>query len=267
MALLCTRRGELSNWKGCAAANGSRNAVFAAFLAQDGITGPSDVFEGKYGLWDVVGRFDWQFSVGDGAPHRVTQSHMKCFPLVYHAQPVAWVGLDARPRLRVQDISEIEIETYRLAVEMNGTDPSRWAPQTRETADHSIPYLVAAVLVARDFNDDVFSDMRLRDPRILGLLGKLELKEDADLTRQFPGKNACRIEVLTRSGERKVSQTENASGHYNNPMTDEEVCAKFRNLARCQLSAPQIESALGALWQLDTTENLDAIFEAVKTGP
>ena len=103
MALFRTRRGELSHWKGCAAANGARNAVFAAYLARDDFTGPTEVFEGKYGLWEAVGRFDWQFPMDDGAPHKITQTHMKCFPIVYHAQPVAWAGLEraAACRLRI----------------------------------------------------------------------------------------------------------------------------------------------------------------------
>ena len=147
MALFRTRHGELSHWKGCAAANGSRNAVFATFLAQDDFTGPADAFEGKHGLWDIVGRFDWQPGVGPGAPHLVARTHMKCFPTAYHPQSVAWAGLDIRARLRVQDISEIRIETYRLAVEICGSDPSRWAPKTHETADHSLPYVLAIALL------------------------------------------------------------------------------------------------------------------------
>jgi 2-methylcitrate dehydratase len=59
LALFQTRCGNLSSWKGCAGANASRNAVFAAFLAKDGFTGPHEVFEGKCGLWDVAGKFVW----------------------------------------------------------------------------------------------------------------------------------------------------------------------------------------------------------------
>ncbi|MBI4191215.1 MAG: MmgE/PrpD family protein [Betaproteobacteria bacterium] len=78
MALFQTPCGDLSGWKGCAGGNASRNALFAAFLAQDGFTGPAAVFEGKCGLWDIVGRFDWQVTAGPDVPLRVTQTHIKC---------------------------------------------------------------------------------------------------------------------------------------------------------------------------------------------
>ena len=68
-----TRRGDLSSWKGCAGANASRNAVFAAMLAREGFTGPTAVFEGEGGLWDIVGRFEWPLpAIPAGRPNPST---------------------------------------------------------------------------------------------------------------------------------------------------------------------------------------------------
>jgi 2-methylcitrate dehydratase len=103
LALEQTRRGELSTWKGCAAANASRNAVFAAILAADGFTGPSDVFEGRSGLWNALGRFDWDLPQHGGA-QRILRTHIKLLPVCYHGQSAAWAALELHPHVRIGDI-------------------------------------------------------------------------------------------------------------------------------------------------------------------
>ena len=97
MALAQSRRGHLSSWKGCAGANASRNAVFAALLAKQGFTGPPAVFEGEGGLWDVIGRFDWPLPED---AHMITQTHVKTLPVCYHGQSAVLAALDLRsPRV------------------------------------------------------------------------------------------------------------------------------------------------------------------------
>ena len=158
------------------------------------------------------------------------------------------------------------IFTYWRAWEIIGREPEKWRPTTREAADHSLPYIIAAVLIDRGFSDEIFSDERLRDPRIRQLIDKIEVKEDVELTRRGPECLPCRMEIKTRSGERKVAQTDYPRGHYKNPMTDEEVNAKFRNLAQRALPQERIAQALDALCRLDAAPDLDAIFSAVQTG-
>jgi len=261
MTMFRTRRGELAHWKGCAAANGARNAVFAAYLAQDDFTGPTEVFEGKYGLWDAVGKFDWKINIGDGAPHRISQTHMKCFPLVYHAQPVAWAGLDARPRLRVDDIRDIQIETYRLAVEMNGTDPSRWAPKTRETADHSLPYILAIALLDGAVSAQSFLEARLKDPAVLGLMSRIKVSEDTSLTAQYPASAPCRVTIRLADGSNVVSEIVNPKGHISNPMSDADIDNKFRECFKGYGGDEACEHALRELWALEHCTDIGQVLK------
>ena len=128
MALLQTRHGDLSSWKGCAGANASRNAVFAALLAQEGFTGPADVFEGQFGLWNVVRKFDWKLP--GGKSHMTAHTHIKSLPVCYHGQSSVLCALEMRPRVRLLDIREIHVESYGAAVRMMGSDATRWAPAT-----------------------------------------------------------------------------------------------------------------------------------------
>ena len=127
-----------------------------------------------------------------------------------------------------------------------------------------MPYIIAATLIDRAFSDEVFADERLRDPRIQQLMDKIEVKEDKEITRQFPDKLKCRIEIATKGGGRKIAETDYPRGHYKNPMNDDEVNTKFRGLAQRALSKDGVERALDALWQLDSAKDLGAIFKAVK---
>src|SRR5687768_8049836 len=249
MALVQTRRGELSSWKGCAGANASRNAVFAAMLAQEGFTGPAAVFEGEGGLWDIVGRFDWPLPASPGA--MIGQTHLKSLPICYHGQSAVLGALELKPRVRVQDIVEIHVESYRTAVHMMGSDASRWAPTTRETADHSMPYVVATALIDGEVTADSFAPARLADPALAALMGKVKVSESADLSALYPEAAPSRVSFRLASGEVLTSEVKYPKGHAKSPMQDVEVEQKFRQLFAAFGSAAQCDAALRALWELD----------------
>lgn len=269
IALEATRRGKLSMWKGCAAGNAARNAVFAALLAAEGMTGPEQPIEDERGLYGLVGKFELAPFAGDGRPYRITQSSLKYFLSEYHSQSPITAALQLQPQVKVEDIEAVTIHTQWFTWYEIGSEPEKWHPTTRETADHSLPFIIAAVLIDGRFSDEIFSEERLGDPRIHQLADRISVKEDAEFTRQFPHAVHCRIEIATKSGERKLAAVEHPRGHFNNPMTDDEVNAKFRSLAERVLPRAQTEHALQLLWKLDAATNFSAIFEAVqiKEGP
>ena len=142
-----TRKGDLSHWKGCASASAARAAIFATLLAQRGVTGPSDIFEGKQGLWSVMERFELAGLPEWPAMSTIRHTYLKNLAVCYHAQAAAQAAVQLHSRVDNKDIESITIAAYEEAVRMIGSDPSRWAPQTRETADHSLPFIVATCLV------------------------------------------------------------------------------------------------------------------------
>jgi 2-methylcitrate dehydratase len=74
----------------------------------------------------------------------------------------------------------------------------------------------------------------------------------------------CRIEIRTRGGAVKTASVDYPRGHHRNPMSDEEVNAKYRGLAQRVLPEQAAGRLLEALWQIDTAPNLDAVFEAAR---
>jgi 2-methylcitrate dehydratase len=98
------------------------------------------------------------------------------------------------------------------------------------------------------------------------MASRISVNEDKDYSRQFPGKIPCRIELRTKSGKELVAEVDYPRGHTRNPMTDEEVSAKFRMLAGRKLPKAQVERALATMWAFDKAEGLDALFESVRIG-
>ncbi len=256
MALTQTRRGDLSSWKGCAGANASRNAVFAAMLAREGFTGPTAVFEGEGGLWDVVGRFEWPLPAIPAAPHMIGQTHIKRLPVCYHGQSAVEAALELRARVTLPDIDAINVAAYRTAVHMMGNDPSRWAPATRETADHSLPYVVAVALLDGKVTAQSFASERLTDPAVAALMKKITVTEDAELSAQYPQSSASRLHMRLISGASLTHEVRHPKGHAMNPLTDAEIEAKFRDLFAPCGNAAQCETALEALRNFDRAKDV-----------
>ena len=258
MSLAQARRGNLSNWKGCAGANASRNAVFAAQLAQDGFTGPTAVFEGNGGLWEVIGRHEWPLPKEE---HLITQTHLKCLPICYHGQSAVFAALELRKDVVLNDIEEIMVDGYKAAHMMMGVDANRWAPTTRETADHSMPYVVAMALLDGAVTDASFSDARLVDPAVGAMMAKVKMRSDAGLENFYPEGAPARVTIRTKDGKTHSKEVIYPRGHAKNPLSDADVLAKFHELTALRLNEAQRASVLETLQQLERVDDVTQVIQ------
>lgn len=264
LALEVTRRGKLSMWKGCAAANGSRNGVFAALLAAEGMTGPDNVIEGAHGLRELVGKFELPEFAGGDRPYAITQANIKYFLSEYHSQAPIALALKLRAELKAEDIAAVEVFTYWFAWSEIGSEPEKWRPSTRETADHSLPFMLAGVLLEGRFSDEFFALDYLTDPAMHQMADRVKVTEDPALTAKFPDFIPCRVEITTRNGARKVATTEYPRGHHKNPLTDDEVFAKFTGLATRMLPKKRARRAIDEWMDLENRADLDALFATLR---
>jgi 2-methylcitrate dehydratase len=254
MALAQSRRGDLSSWKGCAGANASRNAIFAAMLAKDGFTGPTAVFEGDGGLWQATGGgFDWPLPEGR---HLITETHIKGLPVCYHGQSPVWAALEMRDSLDVAKIEDIQVDTYATAVMMMGGDASRWAPTTRETADHSLPYCIAVALLDGKVTDDSFAESKLADAGIAKLMQKVKVREDARLSGLYPEGSPGRVTVRMQTGEAHTREIVYPRGHAKSPMSEADVECKFRDMAGARLGSQRSDALLAAIRGIEQSKDV-----------
>ncbi|MGH8068207.1 MAG: MmgE/PrpD family protein [Candidatus Entotheonellia bacterium] len=260
-----TRVGELSMWKGCAAACATRAGIFAAQLAQEGMTGPAEPFDGPRGLWEQsVGQQVALEQFGGGRePFRITATSFKFFPSQIHTQGPIGLALELHAQVPAAEIAAIRVRTYRSAVRSAATDPQKWDPQTRETADHSIPYLVATAFQDGAVTPASFTTDRIQSPALRQLMAKMTIEEDLEFTERFPEELNCWIEITSTSGQRFTAATAYPKGHQQNPLKDAELESKFRHLAADILPAPQCRTALTQLWSLEQAPNLRALFDSL----
>jgi len=254
-ALRLTRAGELSMWKGCAFAFAARNGVFAALLAQAGMTGPAPLFEGDMGFFQQV---SGPFSVAQlGGPAAsdwmLPRTSIKFVPAEYHSQSAIAAAFELRSRIGdPRRIRAIEIATFRTAVEIIGQDPEKWRPRTRETADHSLPYCTAVALVDGAVTADQFTALRLADPALLDLVARTTVIEDPALTAGYPAGIPNRVKVTLDDGTVLVSEVAFPPGHDKNPLTDAQLATKFHGLA---------DPAIGAVRAAQIWERLSRLEE------
>jgi 2-methylcitrate dehydratase len=260
-----TRIGELSMWKGCATAAAVRTGVFAAELAAEGMTGPGNPFEGRNGLWQSleIETPKWQQFGGGAEPFRITGTSFKAYPSVIHTQGPIGLVLELRQRVGTAEIESVKLATYFEAVRRTATEAEKWDPKTRETADHSIPYLVAAAFQDGGVTPATFAPSRIQDPTLRSLIKKLTVVEEPEFTRRYPAESCSRIEVTTMDGRRVVAETSHPKGHYRNPLTDREVEEKFRGLASGALGVEGSSQVLAEVWDLENCSTLDKLFESL----
>ncbi len=257
-----TRAGELAMWKGCATAAAAKAGLFAAQLAKAGMTGPTAAFEGRHGLFEqVTGPFELGALGGAGRPFAIERTNFKFFAAEYHAQAPLAVALALRNKVRVEEIETLDVQIYAMAHSEIGSEPAKWDPQTRETADHSLPYMLAVALVDGRITPASFEPKRYLDPSLRPIMNRIRVAENPELTRRFPGELPSQIDVTTRSGLRFTERAEYPKGHARNPMTDGDVETKFRDLAESVLGRAQAADAFETLWRLDEVSRMGAVVD------
>lgn len=252
LPLCVTRRGELSMWKSCASAAANRSAIFATLLAAKGLTGPSKPIEGVHGLIEqATGPFSLEL---DPKAHgfRVTQSDIKRFPACGSTQAVIATLIHMTRDLSADDVESIDVATHWDTWFETGREPEKWDPQSRETADHSLPYVMATALRQGDVTLDSFTDDAISDPSLRPLMSRIRISEDPDLTALRPAQTLSDIVITTRAGERLEQRTGIPLGDHRNPVSDEQLEQKFRGMAEPIVNHGEVDDVLAALWNLES---------------
>jgi 2-methylcitrate dehydratase len=260
-----TRTGQMSMWKACAFANAARNGVCAADLARRGLTGPYEIFEGPKGIFNqLTGPFE--VTLGATGDFMINKTYIKFWPAEYHSQSAIEAILAIRQEVGRREVQSIDIKSFEAAVSIIGSEPEKWRPTSRETADHSMPYCVAIALVDGDVTLRSFTEDRLTDPTILGLMDKTRITEDPELNAGYPKGIPNHLIVKLGDGDTLEKRVDYPRGHALNPMTDEEVVAKFQRLSRPVISTKTSEHILDAAWSLDQTADLGKLlsFEVIR---
>ena len=271
MTLGEARRGTISHWKAAAVPNAGRNGVFAAMLAQRGMTGPPEVFSGSHGFFAGVTSASVELAPlamesGNDQAFRLMESRFKRFPAGFVSQTAIEGAIEARDALGIaeaDDIAHVHIRTFESGKRIMAGDPTRWRPETRETADHSIPFVVACALRFGTVEPAHFEDDVLRDPALLELMQRIEVMQDPECDAAWPEAILNILTVRTSDGREHTASVPYYTGHFKKPMTDTDIEDKFRRLTTDLLDEPRLQAALDRLWRLEEQSDLGQVMASM----
>lgn len=257
-----TRAGELSMWKGCAGPNGARNGIFAALLAAEGVTGPYHPFEGVFGIWNQTTGRACEVNLPPPGPMTscgLMQTNIKTYPVRDSCQLPIDTALDLRARIAAPEIVSLHISTYRSAYEGAVKDPELWAPRTRETADHSMPFSVAAALLDGAVTPETFERSRFLDADVRSLIERTEIEVSDDYSGQTPELRNCLIEATVRDGSLVAAHRALSQAQIERGIDDADLEAKFHRCARIHLDDAQRQRFLELAWRLEDQTGVDPL--------
>lgn len=268
------RTGELSDWKGCATAHASMLAVFAARLAKEGLTGPGKPFEGPAGFYEFINLEPLDLTeLGQtrNGLSAVESTCLKWYPAEYNAQGPIGTVLRLRDKIKLEEIEAINIEIHWSGwIEIGGGQGDReekWNPKTRETADHSLPYLVAVALMDGKITLDSYTDVRISDPRLRPIMEKINVIDSPEMTHEHAGelpKWPSITEIVFKNGRKIRQHSGLPKGHPLNPLNDVELREKFMNLARRNLTEKQATNLFNTIMQMDKLSDINTLTELLR---
>src|SRR5437588_995632 len=259
--------GKLTMMKNTVDPMSTQSGVLAALVAEKGYTGPEHVIDGKEGLVHCFGP-EWKLNLltdGLGESWRITQCGMKFFPTeaLTHAPISAVLDLVKKNDLHPDQVAKIQIRSLARAADIL-SDPSKYDPHTKETADHSLPYVLAAALVDRQVTLAQFEMAKIMDPVIRAQLKKVEVVADPEIEKVFPALQRVIVTITTTEGQSFTEQLDYHKGDPRNPLTDQEIGEKFSALAEGVLS-PQAQKKLkDAIWGLEKISSVSKLMALMK---
>ncbi len=258
------RTDHFSMWKEMAAGNAGRAAIFAALLARAGMDGPHLPFEGKAGWCDHVAghRFALAQMGGECADFKILHTRVRLRAAMGETIASSLASEKVAPLAQVDQVQQVRVETYKRAKALVGTGEHFWHPDSRETADHSIPYVVAATLLDGRLTTRSFNDARLWSPELRALLPKIEVLENPGFTAAYqrvPREQRARVTVVMESGERMVGEAGGGGDDLAVPKSDQQIVDKFHELTADVLGAKRSQAILDRLWQLEDVQNMATI--------
>ncbi|WFE19960.1 MmgE/PrpD family protein [Solwaraspora sp. WMMD937] len=250
LQLRASRAGQLSDYKGVATAFSTRDAVFTVGLAARGMTGPAAPFDGRHGIVELLtgeaGRLE--IAPFDGN-WKLTGTRLKFWPVAYNIQPAIWAALDLRERIASwRDVERLTFHTAKFLAHESGSEPEKWDPKTRETADHSLPYAVWRALSAGRVDEDAFTPEAITDPHARDLMRRITVVPDPDIDSRWPAEIGVRLVAHLRDGTEHTIVSRNPRGHEANPLDHDDLRSKFLSLTTRRLGADRAGHAFDLAW-------------------
>jgi 2-methylcitrate dehydratase len=255
--------GAISMMKAMGLAATAADGVFAARLASRGFTGPSGTLEWLASKMKPVKE---GFAVDlELARYRLPRVAFKRFPIQIELQAVAEAGASLSPKVRgrAQEIGAITVETYPGIIE-RVADPAKFKPQTKGTADHSLPVCLAMALLDGDVTVAQFEKDRWRAQDVMKLVEKTSVNPGEALMAKLPKGRGASIEISFADGQSLRETVEIPEGDAQRPLSRSSLERKFTNFAVRVVGAAGSERILSLVDSLDELKDVRQLTHALR---
>ncbi len=266
--------GKLTNMKNTVDPWAARMGVESALLAARGYSGPEHIFDGKEGLFHVFGysvckgeacSFDAAGLVADlpRSPkdhYRIVDCGMKSFPIeaLSHAPLTAMMKCVSENGIKAGDVAEIKVEVIARAADILG-DPHKYRPTGKETADHSLPYCLAAGLVDGMVTPLQFKQSRIEDKRLEPIMDMVKVVPNEEFESLFPKFQPSRVTLTLRDGRSLSKRVDVPKGDPRDPMTMDEIAVKARALGRDVVGEARVDEIAACVMNLENESGVDRL--------
>src|SRR6267154_1234824 len=212
-------------------------------------------FEKQLGgsLCNVGEKFAVPFAKNNVGPaSMILRTSIKFWPAEYHSQSAIEAALFLRKQIgEGVEVKSMTIESHDASVDIIGSEPEKWKPETRETADHSLPYITAVALIDGEVTEKQFQPTRFKDPTIWKFLENVKVERNAELSAMYPDAVANIVHVDLADGRRLTKRVDYPLGNAKNRLKDSEVERKFFALVEPALGQKRAEKIIDLAWKLD----------------
>jgi 2-methylcitrate dehydratase len=242
----------------------TQSGVRAALLAQLGYTGPEHVVDGKEGIMHCLGP-EWDLSrltEGLGKRFKIVDCGMKAFPIeaLTHSPLTAALRIVHNNDFKPDDIEQIIVETIARAADIL-TDPAKYRPTSKETADHSMPYCLAAGIMDGKCTPEQFKIERIQDPALIPLMDKIKAVGNDEFEALFPDKQPSRVTIKLKDGRSFSERVDVPKGDHRDPMSMDEIKVKFDSLAGPLFAETHCGRIRDAVLNLDRADTIDGLIK------
>jgi 2-methylcitrate dehydratase PrpD len=248
----------------------AHSGVLAAELAWEGFTGPASIIEGKLGF---LHGYSSESNPDDvlrqwAAPWEVLNTSIKPHACCRYKQgPIdCLMAIMGKHELRPDDVAAVDIAILEagFALVAEPIDKKRH-PESVVDAQFSMPFGAALAVLRRDASLDRYSSEEIASQDIKSFMARVNCVRDAELDREFPKKWPAKVAVKTTDGRIFEHRLEHPKGDPENPLSWDELIAKFTSLASQVLTKSRCDEIVSLVRRVDQLDDISELVDGLRT--
>lgn len=250
---------EITMMKAAGFGFGAQSGIIGTLMAQKGFTGPNTVIE-SLNIW-AAKKADLTPLVKGSGKFKILETGLKPYAAEFmiHGPLDLVFQLAKEHNITPDDVEEIHLRAFSFVLKLAGAD--EYDVNTRESADHSMPYGLAVGMIEGDLGPAQYDRKQWNDPKVKALMQRVKVTFDPELEKLYPASRPADVEIRTKSGRTYRAKTDHPKGDWRNPMTDEDLQKKFRRLANPVVGEAQVNEIIQTVMNLENAKDISRLMQ------